>query len=139
MTAAKTGTRGRPWPAGKSGNPAGRKPGSGAVGKLRQAIGQTIPEIIERLQTQALAGDVAAARLLLERTIAPLKPTEDAVSLTLPEGPAAEQGAAIIRAIAAGDLAPGQGAVLLQAVANLARVVDLAELEKRIAALEGKT
>ena len=139
MSAAKSGTRGRPFQPGRSGNPAGRKPGSGAVGKLRQAIGASLPDIIERLQVQALGGDVAAARLLLERTIAPLKPMENTVPMTLPDGPAAEQGAAIIRAIAAGDLAPGQGATLLQAVANLARVVDIAELQKRIEALESKS
>ena len=135
--------RGKPhagqFKPGQSGNPAGRKPGSGAVGKLRAAITSDMPEIVARLTEQAKGGDTAAARLLLERVVAPLRPTEDAVSLTLPDGPAAEQGAAIIRAIAAGDLAPGQGATLLQAVANLARVVDIAELQKRIEALESKS
>lgn len=130
--------KGRPWKPGQSGNPAGRTKGSGAVAKLRASIGEQVPEILKRLETQALGGDVQAARLLLERTIAPLKPIETATPLALPDGPAADQGAAVIRAIAAGDLAPGQGAVLLQAIASLARVVELAELEKRIASLEGK-
>lgn len=84
----------------------------------------------------AKAGDPQAARILLDRVVAPLKPQEVAAPISLPDGPAAEQGAAIVRAIAAGDLAPGQGAVLLQAVANLARVVDLADLERRVGALE---
>ena len=129
----------KPWQKGESGNPKGRPKGMGEVAKLRKAIAERVPDILACMTDLALKGDVQAARLLLERAVAPLKPQEAATPLELPEGPAAVQGAAILRAIARADLAPGQGAVLLQAVANLGRVAELAELEKRIAALEGQT
>lgn len=124
------------WKPGSSGNPKGRPKGCGFAGKLRTKIAGDVPDIVDALTKMAKAGDPQAARILLDRVVAPLKPQEVAAPISLPDGPAAEQGAAVIRAIAAGDLAPGQGAVLLQAVANLARVVDLADLERRIAALE---
>ena len=77
----------------------------------------------------ALAGDVGAARLLLERVVPPLKATEDAARLALPDGTLTEQGRAVLGAIAAGALGPGQGAALLAAIGTLARVVELDELE----------
>ena len=124
------------WPKGTSGNPRGRAPGSGEVAKLRAAIAEHVPAIIERLVGAALQGDVAAARLLLERTIAPLKAAEPAAPLVLPDGSLTEQGRAVLGAVAAGTLAPGQGAALLGAIGTLARVIELEELERRIAALE---
>ena len=74
------------WKPGQSGNPAGRKPGTGEVARLRAAIGDRVPELLAALMTKALEGDVGAARLLLERTIAPLKGIEQAVELALPDG-----------------------------------------------------
>lgn len=132
-------TRPRPpgrWKKGESGNPKGRPPGSGKVAELRAHIGQHVPTIIERLVAAALQGDVAAARLLLERTIAPLKAAEPAAPLVLPDGSLTEQGRAVLGAVAAGTLAPGQGAALLGAIGALARLIELDELERRIAALE---
>ena len=93
------------WKAGESGNPAGRRPGTGDVAKLRAAIAKHIPSIIDKLTTAALFGDVSAARLLLERVIAPLKASEDAAPLTL-DGTLTQQGRAVVAAVAAGDLAP---------------------------------
>ena len=52
---------------GESGNPKGRPAGSGEVAKLRAAIAGQVPAILESLTAAALAGDVQAARLLLER------------------------------------------------------------------------
>jgi len=66
------------WEKGQSGNPAGRPKGTGEVAKVRAAIAARVPELLERLMTQALDGDTSAARLLLERAIAPLKAIEQA-------------------------------------------------------------
>lgn len=129
--------RGR-WKPGESGNPTGRTPGSGEVAKLRASIAEHLPEIITRLVTQARAGDAQAARLLLERVLPPMKAVEQAVSLTLPpDAGLTAQGAAIVKAVADGTLAPGQGAQLLTGLGSLARIRELDELEKRISALEG--
>jgi hypothetical protein len=126
------------WKPGQSGNAKGRRPGSGEVAKLRTAIAENVPTIIERLVTAALQGDTSAARLLLERVCAPLKASEEPARLALPDGTLTEQGRAVLRAVAAGELAPGQGAALLAGIGTLARVVELDELARRVAALEGK-
>ena len=52
----------RAWKPGESGNPQGRKPGTGEVAKLRAAISEHVPAIIQSLAAAALSGDVAAAR-----------------------------------------------------------------------------
>lgn len=137
MTTAKKKPPGR-WKAGESGNPAGRKPGTGEVAKLRAAIGERVPELLAAMMTRALEGDVGAARLLLERAIAPLKAAEQAQALSLPNGTLTEQGRAVLAAVAAGELAPGQGAQLLTAIGTLGKITELDELAARITALEGK-
>ena len=126
------------WKPGQSGNPAGRKPGTGEVARLRAAISEQVPEIINRLVEAAKAGDVSAARLLLERVIAPLKAAEVAAPLALPEGTLTEQGRAVMAAVAAGGLAPGQGAALLGALGTVAKLIEADELDRRIAALEAR-
>lgn len=126
------------WKAGESGNPRGRTPGSGTAGKLRAAIAGHLPEIIEQLVTKARAGDSQAARLLLERVLPPMKAMEQAQPISLPSGSLTDQGRAVLAAVAAGELSPGQGAQLLSAIAGLCRVVELDELAARLAALEGR-
>ena len=124
------------WKAGESGNPAGRKPGTGEVAKIRAAIAKRVPDLLDAMMAKALDGDVGAARLLLERAIAPLKAIEQAQALTLPDGTLTDQGRAVLRSVADGVLAPSQGAALLGAIGTLARVTEMDELESRIAALE---
>ena len=85
---------------------------------------------------QALEGDTAAARLLLERAIAPLKAAEQPQALTLPDGTLTDQGRAVLASVASGELAPGQGAALLGAIGTLARVAEVDELAARITFLE---
>ena len=126
------------WKPGQSGNPKGRPPGAGEVAKLRAAIAGQVPAILQSLTAAALAGDVQAARLLLERTLPALKPAEQAQALHLPDGTLTTQGRAVLAAVAAGELAPGQGAALLGAIGTLARVAEVDELARRIEALEGK-
>ncbi len=85
MATEKTTKRGR-WKEGESGNPNGRKPGTGAVAKLRDSIAAHLPEIILQLVSKAKQGDAQAARLLLERVLPPMKAIEQPVTLSLPAG-----------------------------------------------------
>ena len=126
----------RAWKPGQSGNPAGRPAGTGEVAKLRAAIAEHVPAIVDRLTEAALAGDVGAARLLLERIIPPLKATEMPVSIAMPEGSLSAQGRAIMAGVADAALSPGQGAALLTSLGTLAKLVEADELEARISALE---
>ena len=128
-----------PWKPGQSGNPKGRKPGQSPVTKMRNALMGDVPEILAALVRQAKAGDPQAARLILERVLPPVKAIEQAVELQLPDGGTlTAQGRAVLSAVAGGDLAPGQGAQLLAAIGNLARVTEIDELTNRITALEEK-
>lgn len=127
--------RGR-WKAGESGNPKGRTPGTGEVAKLRAAIAERVPELLASLMTRALDGDVAAARLLLERSVAPLRPVEQAVSIGMVDGSLSDQARGVLACISKGELAPGQAMQLAGAIAALAKIIEVAELDARIAALE---
>ena len=127
------------WQTGQSGNPGGRKPGTGKAEKLRAALAKELPEVLEALIAQAKAGDTGAIKLILERTVPVLRSVDAPTVLNLPpEGGLAEQGRAVLAALAAGQLPANQAAGILQGLGNLAKLVELDELEKRVAALEGK-
>ena len=125
------------WKPGVSGNPKGKTPGSGELQKLRATLAADVPGILAGLVTAAKAGDTQAARLILERILPPVKAIEQAVALQLPDGGTlTAQGRAVLSAVAAGELAPSQGAALLGAIGTLARVTVIDELEARLTKLE---
>ena len=138
MSTAKKKPPGR-WKPGESGNPKGRAPGTGEVAAIRAAIADRVPELLAAMMTRALDGDTGAARLLLERAIAPLKGIEQAVTLQLPDGGTlTAKASAVLSAAAAGDLAPGQAAQLIAALGTLAKIHEVDELAARITALEAQ-
>jgi len=124
------------WKKGQSGNTAGRKPGTGEVARLRAAIAGHVPSIIEKLTAAALAGDVGAARLLLERALPPMKAVEEPLHFELAGKGLADQGRAVMSAAANGEIAPAQASTLLTALGTLSRVVEVEELVVRIEQLE---
>ena len=135
---AENKKRGR-WKAGESGNPNGRKPGTGKVTKLRDSIAEHLPDIINQLVRMAKIGDVQAAKLLLERVIPPLKSMDQCVSFPLSEKDTlSDQGRIIIQSVANGALTPDQGQALLSGLGSQARLMEITELEQRITALENK-
>lgn len=58
---------------GQSGNPNDRPRGTGVVAKLREAIQDEMPEIIDALVLAAKAGDVSAAKVLIDKVIPTLR------------------------------------------------------------------
>ncbi len=124
------------WAKGQSGNPAGRPKGPMSSTQMRHGIAKQLPEILKTVTAAAISGDMAAAKLLLDRALPPCKPVESTVQLSLPDGTLTDQGRAILSAIAAGVLAPSAGATLLGAVAALGRVAELDEMAARITELE---
>lgn len=126
------------WRPGETGNPRGRPKGSGKVAALREGIAKDVPAILKAMIAKAIGGDAAAARLVLERVLPPLKPAELAVPLALPAGAGlTAQGEAIVSAMASGEIAPAQAAALLAGLGALARIKELDEMEARIRRLEG--
>ena len=128
------------WKQGQSGNPKGRPKGSkNRVTLVALAAMEEGGEAIARRMVElAKGGDVSAARLVLERLVPPAK--ERPIFIDLPdtgttEGVAQAQGA-ILQAVAAGDLLPGEAATLAGVVEARRKSLETLVLEQRIAALE---
>ena len=102
-------------------------------------MAEHVPALVSMLLERAMAGDIGAARLLLERTVAPLKAAEQATPLSLPGGTLTEQGQAVIAAVASGELAPSQGAALLSSLGTLAKLAEADDLARRLAVLEARS
>lgn len=127
------------WKPGQSGNPAGRPKGTiNASTRLRRLI--DVEPILKSLQTAAEKGDTQAARTLLERALPVYRVTAQPVELPGLQDAATltDKAQAVLAAVADGTLAPDLGASLVAAVGQIAKVAELDELARRVAALEGK-
>ncbi|MGH8570605.1 MAG: hypothetical protein ACREXU_22025 [Gammaproteobacteria bacterium] len=67
------------WQSGRTGNPAGRPKGAH---DRRSTLPYEVPSILKALAKAAKLGDIQSARLILERTLQPLKSAAE--GLTLP-------------------------------------------------------
>jgi len=113
---------------GQSGNPAGRPKGSGKSAKLRAAIEQHLPEIIDGLVQAAKSGDTAAARLLLDKALPNLRPVDAPSAVPRLEGKDLTSDArSIIESLSAGEIDAAQASALMGTVLNAARVKDAVE------------
>lgn len=124
----------------RAGN-AGRPKGTGKAARIAKAISDDeLRRIVAALVEEAKAGNVKAAGLLLARTMPPLKPISEPVRFRFPDDATlSDKADAIVNAIAAGKLPPDVGAQLIQTLATTARIIEIDELERRIAALEEQT
>jgi hypothetical protein len=86
----------------------------------------------------ALAGDVAALRLCLERITPPCR--DAPVTFALPPmtcaQDAAHGAAAVLAAVSAGDLTPLEAAQIMGLIETYRRTLETCDLETRVAALE---
>ena len=134
--------RGRPFLKGESGNPAGRPKGVRNKATLViEALMQGEGESITRACIEAAkAGDMTAARLILDR-IAPA-PRDRHVEVDLPmiSSPADAPVAALalIDATAAGLLTPAEASAMMALLEGYRRASEVADLEARIAKLEAR-
>ena len=132
--------RGRPFPKGTSGNPAGKLPGTKhhATRMAELLMEGAAESVVQAVVTAAQGGDMTAARLVLER-IAPVRRGRP-VSLPLPVvNTAADVLAALgvtIQAMGDGDITPDEAATIAGVLEVKRRAIETAELEIRIAALE---
>ena len=88
----------------------------------------------------AKGGDLAAARLVLDRLSPPRREATVAVDLPEMNGAADLPGAvnAILAAVAAGDLTPSEASRLSGVLADTARALEVHEIETRVADLEAR-
>jgi hypothetical protein len=132
--------RGRPFPKGHSGNPAGKP--KGTRHKITMAVQELLDGEAEGLTRKcielAMAGDTTALRLCMERLAPAVK--SRAVNLTLPpiETPAdiLKAQAAAIQAMASGEITPDEAATVASVLDAKRRAIETVEIERRIKALE---
>lgn len=122
---------------GQSGNPKGKPKDKTPATLLRKSIVDDMPGIIQTLVNLAKGGDVAAAKVLIDRCCPVLKP--QAMTINLPvNGTLAEQGNEIIKATMSGQIPPDIGSQLITALAAQSKIIEIDELTKRIELLERK-
>ncbi|SDD94048.1 DUF5681 domain-containing protein [Belnapia rosea] len=135
----QTGGRFEP---GQSGNPSGRPRGTRHKALLAlNAIGAEGAEaVLRKVVEDAQAGDMRAAEILLRRVwperkgrlvefdLPPIAGATDAV----------KAAAAIVEAVASGDLTPDEAQAVAGVVEIQRRAIETAELAERIAALEAR-
>jgi hypothetical protein len=140
----KTGrTQAGRFAPGASGNPKGNPKGSRHNATLAaEALLDGEAEGLTRVAIEmALAGDATALRLCLDRIIPPRR--ERTVNFALPP---IEKAADIVaattvlaKAVAEGELTPGESAALSALLGNAARAMEVSEIEERLAELEKRT
>jgi hypothetical protein len=98
-------------------------------------------DICRAIIDKARAGDMTAAKLIVERLCPPRKDRPVSFSLskikTAAESPALT--ASLINAVAAGELAPSEAAEVAALIEKHVRVLEAADFEARLKALEERT
>jgi hypothetical protein len=122
---------------GESGNINGRPPGKTPGAKLRKAIEEQADSILQAVIDAAIGGDMQACKILLDRITPTLKPQTLPVSLPVSVS-LSEQGGEVLKAVMAGQIPPDIGSQLITALAAQAKIIEVDELTKRIAALENQ-
>lgn len=125
---------------GQSGNLRGKPVGTRSKStQLLEALMQGGAEQITKAVIDAAkAGDLTAAKIILDRLMPPAK--ERPINVDLPdtktaEGVSAAQSA-ILQAVAGGDLLPGEATTLSGIVESKRRAIETQELSDRITNLE---
>ena len=131
-------TRGRPFASGNPGRPKGARH---RITRVAEALLDGETEALTRKAIElALAGDGMALRLCLERILPPRK--ERPVEIELPPLAGSEDAvaasAALLAAVAAGAIAPGEAREVGRLLELHLKAVELHEFDARLAALEAR-
>jgi hypothetical protein len=135
--------RGKPFKKGRSGNPNGRPKGSrnATTLALETLLDGQATALTQKAIELALAGDMAALRLCVDRIIPPRK--DRPVTFDFPKINTAAEAAttlsAILAAVAAGEITPGEASEIAKLVDSYVRAVEATELAARIERLERMT
>jgi hypothetical protein len=124
---------------GESGNPAGKPRGAkDKRTELRELLQPYAANLVKKAVELALAGDTTALRICVDRIIPTIKAKDAPIGISGLTGSLAEQGQAVLSAMAAGEITPDEANSVMAAIAAQVRIVEADELEKRIAALEAQ-
>src|SRR4051812_7196879 len=136
-TGRKQDTRFKP---GQSGNPAGKAKGTRhrATRAAEVLLDGEAEALTRKAVEMALAGDTVAMRLCLDRIMPARK--DRPVPFTLPTletaADAVAAAAALVNAVAAGQLTPSEAAELSKLVESFSKAIELHEIQQRLENLE---
>ena len=122
---------------GASGNPAGRPKGiKDKRHRFNEAIESMIPDVLESVFQKAVAGDMTAAKMLLDRSLPTKRPEQERVQISIKENTALN-ARDVLKSVFDGEVSPDVGASLLSAITGVLKAVEVEELARRIDMLEG--
>ena len=122
---------------GNSGNPNGRPRGSkDKRTAYRELLQPHAEDLITKAVELAQAGDTIALRMCLDRLIAPIKAKDSTIMIEDLKGSLAEQGQKVISAMCNSEVTPDDAGKVLQALAAQSRILEIDNLDKRVAKLE---
>ncbi len=105
---------------------------SGQTQAIREKLAAGADAVTKKILAAAKKGDMQACRLILERLVPPVKATAEVVSFDLDDTDLPSAAKSILRAVAAGNLPPDQGRSLIEGLGAVARVIEVAELQKAV-------
>jgi hypothetical protein len=120
---------------GQSGNPAGRPTGLTAATQIRKEIESALPGILATVIRQASEGDLQAAKLLLDKICPNLRP--QALPVNIPIGISLpDTGNHVVNATLNGIIPPDIGSMLIRALAEQGKLIELQDMAERLQRLE---
>ena len=131
-------TRGRPFQPGNPGKQKGTR--HRVTRAMQELLDGEAEALTRRAVDMALAGDPVALRLCLDRLLPVLRERPVSVDLPPMASPkdAVAASAALLQAVAAGEIAPGEARELGRLIELHLKAVEVHELETRLAALEAR-
>lgn len=125
---------------GVSGNPRGRPVGSrNRKNVIADEFAKDGSAVARVVMDAALAGDMQAANMVLQRLSPPLRARAEKVTFELtPDAPLTTQAQQIMTAVAEGSIDPETGQLLINCITAFAGLKQVDELEARLIALEEK-
>lgn len=129
-------TRGRPFQEGNPGRPKGAKHKTTILAEKLMA--DDVEGVVKAVIEAARSGDMAAARIILDRLV-PVRKGRP-VEIELPDVKTAADVLAAMGAVldhvADGEITPDEGATVAGILEMKRRTLELVEIERRLAALE---
>ncbi len=136
MTEKKGRNQKGQFTAGNSGRPKGAR--AKATIACEALLDGQVEQLTQKAIQLALAGDTVALRLCMDRLAPPRRDRH--VSFKLPAFSGAADHppvlAAIMKAVAQGDLTPNEGQAMAAMLAEHRKAIETGEIETRLAALE---
>ena len=125
---------------GVSGNPRGRPVGSrNKKNVIADELAKEGSAVARVVMDAALAGDMQAANMVLQRLSPPLRARAEKVTFELtPDAPLHQQANQVLASVAEGAIDPETGKMLIDCIQSVAGIRAVDELEKRLIALEEK-